>query len=43
MLDNTLFIKDNNIWQGQIKRVTNIMTVPSPYTMGLMINFLLKI
>ncbi len=39
MLDNTLFINDNNIWQGQVKRVTNIMTVPSPYTMGLMDKF----
>lgn len=38
-LDNSLFINDDNIWQGQVKRITNLMTVPSPYTLGLMDKF----
>ena len=38
-LDNALFINDNNIWQGQIKRISNLMSVPSPYTLGLMDKF----
>lgn len=38
-LDNTLFINDNNIWTGQVKRISNLMSVPSPYTLGLMDKF----
>jgi len=38
-LDNALFINDDNIWQGQVKRISNLMSVPSPYTLGLMDKF----
>tara|TARA_B100001123_G_scaffold450664_1_gene622832 strand:+ start:2136 stop:4268 length:2133 start_codon:yes stop_codon:yes gene_type:complete len=38
-LDNTLFIHDNNIFEGQVKRITDLMSVPSPYTMGFMDKF----
>ena len=39
MLDNTLYIHENNIWEGQVKRIKDLMSVPSPYSMGLMDKF----
>lgn len=39
LLDNTLYIHENNIWEGQVKRIKDLMSVPSPYSMGLMDKF----
>ena len=38
-LDNTLYIHENNIWEGPVKRIQNLMSVPSPYNLGLMDKF----
>ena len=38
-LDNTLYVHENNIWEGPVKRIQNLMSVPSPYNLGLMDKF----